>query len=130
MSDDSHRRPAIADGHLPRQRRVVTSLFAVLVVAVLSVGATLSYYVDALWFESLGYSSVFWTRLNFEAATFGVFALLSFLVIYGAFFALKPARLDVLVGGTIFINRQRLKTLVHIAGINNYRLSTILMRVK
>jgi len=84
-------------------------VLAGLAVAVFGGGATLSYYVDALWFGSLGYTSVFWTRLNLEAATFGASALITFIALYGAFLALKPAQLDELIGGTIFINRQRVK---------------------
>ena len=91
----------------PRQRRVRIFLLAVLAFAVLGGGATLPYYVDALWFESLGYASVFWTRLNLQAATFGAFALITFMVLYGVFLAVKPARLDELMGGTLLINRQR-----------------------
>jgi len=36
---------------------------------------------------------VFWTRLSLQSATFGAFALLTFLVVYGAFRALKPLSL-------------------------------------
>ncbi len=84
-------------------------MIAVVAIAVFGGGATLSYYVDALWFESLGYASVFWTRLNLQAAIFSAFALMTFLAVYGAFRALKPARLEELIGGTIFINRRRVK---------------------
>src|SRR5580658_6234383 len=110
MSDDTHRRTGIpVDRPPPRQRRVRIFLLAVLALAVLGGGAMLPYYVDALWFESLGYTSVFWTRLNLEAATFGAFALITFIALYGVFLALKPAQLDELIGGTIFINRRRVK---------------------
>jgi len=107
--DVDSRSDIVVDGPPPRRRRVLVSLLAGLAVAVLGGSTTLSYYVDALWFESLGYRSVFWTRLNLEAATFGAFALITFLALYGAFLALKPARLDELIGGTILINRQRVK---------------------
>jgi uncharacterized protein len=96
----------------PRRRRVRTLLLAVLAFAVLGGGATLSYYVDALWFESLGYASVFWTRLNLQFATFGAFALVTFAVLYGAFLAFKPARLGDLIGNTILINGQSVKLAV------------------
>ena len=69
-------------------------------------GAVLSYYVDALWFDSLGYASVFWTRLNLQAAIFGAFALITFLTVNGVFLAIKPARFDEIIGGRILINRQ------------------------
>ena len=72
-------------------------------------GTALSYYVEALWFDSLGYSAVFWKTLNVQAATFVAFALVTFAVLYGAFLALKPARLGEIAGGTILINGQPLK---------------------
>jgi len=59
----------VVDGQPPRRRRLLVFVLAGLAVAVFGGGATLSYYVDALWFGSLGYTSVFWTRLNLEAAT-------------------------------------------------------------
>ena len=107
--DTDSRTDIVVDGQPPRRRHILVSLLAGVAVAVFGGGATLSYYVDALWFESLGYTSVFWTRLNLEAATFGAFALITFLALYGVFLALKPAQLDELIGGTIFINRQRVK---------------------
>jgi len=69
-------------------------------------GALVSYYVDALWFDSLGYASVFWTRLNLQAAIFGAFALTTFLTINGVFLVIKPGRFDEIIGGRILINRQ------------------------
>src|SRR5206468_4065616 len=56
--------------------------------------------------DSLGYSSVFWTTVNLQAAAFAAFAVITFLVLYGAFIALKPARIGELTGGTILINGQ------------------------
>jgi uncharacterized membrane protein (UPF0182 family) len=84
-------------------------LLAVLVAAAIGVSTTLSYYVDALWYQSLGYQSVFWTRLNLQIGLFGVFAIVTFGIVYGAFRALRPARLGELIGDTIIINRQRVK---------------------
>ena len=106
---DARRTDIVIDSPPPRRRRALVSLLAGLGIAVFGGGAALSYYVDALWFESLGYTSVFWTRINLQVAIFGASALITFLVLYGAFLALKPARLDELIGGTILINRQRVK---------------------
>jgi uncharacterized protein len=82
------------------------AIFALVAVLLFGSGTMLSYYVDALWFDSLGYASVFWTRLNLQAGIFAAFALLSFVAIYGAFLALKPARFGELIDGRILINRQ------------------------
>src|SRR6202789_290366 len=68
-----------------------------------------SCYVDALWFESLGVASVFWTRLNLEAATFATFALATFLVVYGVFRVLKPDRLDEVIASTLLVNRRPMR---------------------
>ena len=90
----------------PRRRIVRLVLLAALGIVLLGSGKAASYYVDALWFESLGYSAVFWTRLSLQAATFAVFTLLTYLVIYGVFRTLKPDRLAALMGSTILINRR------------------------
>ena len=59
----------------PRRRGRIFLLFAAF--AVLFSGSTaLSYYVDALWFDSLGYSAVFWKTLNLQGAVFSGFAAL------------------------------------------------------
>jgi hypothetical protein len=81
-------------------------LLAALAVVVFGSGAVLSYYVDALWFDSLGYASVFWTRLNLQATIFCAFALTTFLAINGVFLAIKPARFSEIIGGRILVNRQ------------------------
>ena len=87
-------RSDIVIGGRSRRRRIARlALLAALGVVVLGGSTAASYYVDALWFESLGLASVFWTRLSLQAATFGAFALLTFLVVYGVFRALKPDRL-------------------------------------
>src|SRR5471032_130635 len=93
----------------PRRRgRLV--LLALVIAIFVSASTTLSYYVDALWFTSLGYAGVFWTTLNYQGAAFAGFFLVTFLAIYGSFLVFKPANLaDLASGGTIIINGQPVK---------------------
>jgi uncharacterized protein len=85
---------------------IVLALVAVLFI---SGGTALSYYVEALWFGSLGFSGVFWTTLNYEAGVFAIFFVLTFAALYGAFLALKPERLSDFMGGPILINGQPIR---------------------
>jgi uncharacterized protein len=88
------------------RRRGRLLILAVLAVVVLGAGTALSYYVEALWFDSLGYVDVFWKTLNVQASVFIGFAAITFLVLYGSYLALKPADLGELAGGAIIINGQ------------------------
>ena len=99
----------VTDSPPPRRRHRLLPWLVVLAVVLVSGTTTLSYYVDALWFESLGYASVFWTRLNLQATIFLAFALSTFLVLYGVFWALKPARFGEMIGDTVYLNQQPLK---------------------
>jgi uncharacterized protein len=84
-------------------------MLTIVVVAVLAYlcSTTVRYYVDSLWFGALGYESVFWTRVALRVAVFCVFAAVTFVVLYGAYWALRPAHLGELPGATILVNRQR-----------------------
>src|SRR5437868_4005735 len=96
----------------PQRRPRYRGRLALLVIAgaILLGGSTaLSYYVEALWFDSLGFAAVFWKTLNLEAVVFAIFAALTFVALYGGYFALKPARLADLAGGAIVINGQPLR---------------------
>src|SRR3954464_3422814 len=93
----------------PRRRRGLPILIAAIIVLLLGAGTVLSYYVDALWFESLGVADVFWTTLRLQSQTFTFFAVATFLVLYGSFLALKPATLGELAGLPIVINGQPIK---------------------
>src|ERR1700720_290734 len=106
MRNKENRIEIVVGGRMRRRRNARLALLAVLGVVLLGGSTAASYYVDALWFESLGLASVFWTRLEMRAATFGAFALLTFLAVYGVFRALKPDRLGALMGATVLINRR------------------------
>jgi uncharacterized membrane protein (UPF0182 family) len=93
----------------PPRRRGLIFIVVLVGILLLSGSTTLSYYVSALWFESLGAGRVFWTTLNLQAAIFSGFTLLTFLTLYGSFLALKPARLGELAGLPILINGQPIR---------------------
>ena len=90
----------------PRRRRGLPIILGVVAVLVLGGGTVLSYYVDALWFESLGVADVFWKTLGLQGQVFTGFAVTTFLIVYGSFLALKPAKLGELAGLPILINGQ------------------------
>jgi uncharacterized membrane protein (UPF0182 family) len=74
----------------PGGMRFVFLVVAVLLVLVIFGGrAVISYWVDLLWFRSLGYGEVFWTTWRLQWTTFASFAGLTFLVLYGGIAALR-----------------------------------------
>ena len=93
----------------PPKRRGRLFFFAVIAALVFGGGTALTYYVDALWFNSLGFADVFWKTLNLQAVIFTTFTVVTFAALYGSFLALKPERLGELAGGTILINGQPMK---------------------
>ena len=78
----------------PRRRRFVLILVVLAVIFFFGARAALSYYVDLLWFRSLGYGDVFWKTLNLRWEVFTVFAAATFVILYGSFLALKRAHLS------------------------------------
>jgi uncharacterized membrane protein (UPF0182 family) len=81
--------------------------FVAVLVAILMGGRTMvSYYVELLWYDALGFGSIFWTTISLKTVVFLVFAGLTFAILYGCFLLLKPGRLGELTGGTILINGQ------------------------
>src|SRR5580704_12292578 len=92
----------------PGRRRRVLIILVVLAFIFFAGRAALSYYVDVLWFGSLGYADVFWKTLSLQWGTFATFAATTFLILYGSFLALKRAHLpDLPNGQTILIGGQR-----------------------
>ncbi len=54
----------------------------------------LSYWVDLLWFRSLGYGDVFLRTLTLQWGIFAAFAAATFVILYGAFSLLNRAHRD------------------------------------
>ena len=94
----------------PRRRRRFLLILAVLVGIIFAVRTALSYYVDVLWFESLGYGEVFWKTTGLQWGIFAVFTAATFLIVCGSFLALKRAHLpDLPSGHTILVGGQPFK---------------------
>jgi len=97
--------------HSPRRRRrFLLLILAVLAIIIVGGRSMLSYYVDVLWFESLGYRDVFWKTVGLQWEILMAFGAATFLVLFGSFLALKRAHLpDLPSGHTILIGGQPLK---------------------
>jgi hypothetical protein len=95
---------------LRSSRRKLLFLIAVVAAVVLGSRTALSYWVDLLWFRSLGYGEVFWKARGLEWGIFAGFFALTFLILFGMFFALKHAHLDDLpTDHSVYIAGQEVK---------------------
>jgi len=75
---------------LGRRRRRTLILIAGLLFAVVILGRiALSNWVDLLWFRSLGYGSVFWTTIWLQVIVFAFASLITFAVLYLAFWGIR-----------------------------------------
>src|SRR6202158_6104185 len=96
--------------HPPRRGRRFFWILAVFAVIALGGRTALSYYLDVLWFRSLGYGDVFWKTLSLGWVVCAAFAAATFFILYGSFLALKRACLtDLPSSHTILIGGQPLQ---------------------
>ena len=77
-----------------RGSRKFLFLVAFIAAIILSSKTALSYWVDLLWFRSLGYGEVFIRTLSLQWGIFAAFGLATFVILYGSFSLLKRAHLD------------------------------------
>jgi hypothetical protein len=90
-----------------RSRRGLFFLIAIVAVLIFGSRGAISFWVDLLWFRSLGYGEVFWKTRGLEWGIFAGFFALTFLLLLGIFSALKHAHQDDLPADhTIFIGGQ------------------------
>jgi uncharacterized protein len=60
-------------------------ILAVVLASIFTLPRLVGIYVDSLWFDSLGFSSVYWYQLKTKLALFFVFGLLTFFILRGIF---------------------------------------------
>jgi hypothetical protein len=77
-----------------RSHHKLLFLIAIVAVIVLCGRTVLSYWVDLLWFQSLGYGDVFWKSRGMEWGIFAGFFALTFLILFGMFSVLRRAHRD------------------------------------
>ncbi len=76
-----------------RGRRVL--VLAAVVIGLLILGRiALSYWVDLLWFGSLGYAAVFWKTLGVEAGVFVGATAITFALLYAALLVIRRSHAD------------------------------------
>ena len=105
-----------------RRNRKFFILLALIALIVFGSRTVLSYWVDLLWFRSLGYGNVFMRTLTLQWGIFAIFALATFLTLYGAFLLLKRAHIDDMpLDHTIVIGGQQVnlsvKPVLNVLGI-------------
>ena len=86
-ADDSE--PRVIDAAPPRRRRWLRWLILAAVVTFFLLGSAVSVYVEVLWFDSLGYASVYWYEVWARLALFAIFSGLTFAIMRGAFWRLE-----------------------------------------
>jgi uncharacterized membrane protein (UPF0182 family) len=75
-------------------RRTLVLLLVIVAVILFSSRTAVSYWVDLLWFQSLGYGEVFWKTRGLEWSVFAGFTIVTFLILFGSFLALRRAHAD------------------------------------
>ncbi|HEY1579993.1 MAG TPA: UPF0182 family protein [Terracidiphilus sp.] len=79
----------------------------VFLIVAFSARTLISYYVDSLWFASLGYSSVFWRTLSYQWTAFALSFVATFVVLFGWFTGLRwGCREELSSAGTIRLGNQ------------------------
>src|SRR4051812_2079746 len=71
-----------------RRRWRLWAIFAAVVLAFILL-RSFSVYVEALWFDSLGYASVYWYTFRLKLALFLIFLLLTLGILRAAFWLLE-----------------------------------------
>ncbi len=96
-------------GRKRRSNPIILILIFVIVVIFLGSNTALSYFVDSLWFGSLGYRDVFWKSTGLQWSVFLAAFVLTFLLLYGWFLVLwRMHQPDLSHDRAVYIGQQRL----------------------
>ncbi len=91
----------------PKRRSWRRYVLAGMLLLFIALSRILSVYVSALWFNSIGYSAVYWYVLKFKVGLFIAFLLLTVLILRGAFWLLERTfAAHTLEKRTIMLNNQ------------------------
>jgi uncharacterized membrane protein (UPF0182 family) len=94
----------------PKRRRLLFLVLGLIALVVFFSRTVLSYYVDALWFGSLGYGEVFRKTIILQWSIFAIFGALTFCILYGWFLLLRSRhRFDMPLDRIILVNGHPLK---------------------
>jgi uncharacterized protein len=95
-------------GRKRRPNRLILVFIAAFLAVIVGSRTALSYYVESLWYGSLGYREVFWKSWGLGWAAFAVFFAATFLILYGWFLALwQMHQPDLPQDRAFFIGRQQ-----------------------
>src|SRR5688572_12931739 len=91
----------------PKPRRKLVWTVVALIVVLLMLLRSASIYINALWFDSLGYSSVYWYTFRSKLFTFLIFTVLTIIILRGAFWLIeRTVSAGALERRTIIVNNQ------------------------
>src|SRR6266850_1154324 len=95
-------------GHTkPRRRRWGWWILGAIVLFIVAASRGLSIYISALWFDSLGYSAVYWYMFKLKVALFAIFFVLTVLILRGSFWLIQRAFASIAFDRrTIVVNQQ------------------------
>lgn len=90
----------------PRWALWITLAIVLLLIIILPIAVEI--YVNSLWFESLGFSAVYWYQLKFKLILFFAFGLATFFILQGAFWLLRKGfPTSAIVPRKIVLNQQQ-----------------------
>lgn len=97
----------VIDVSLPKRLRWRRWVILAAIILAFLMLRSISIYVEALWFDTLGYASVYWYTFRLKLALFLIFLLLTLLILRIAFWLLERAfAASALERRTVVINNQ------------------------